>query len=102
MIMNPVLVNWAAVAIALIMFIAGLVVVCRRMKPGWGPYTLQALGLVLLVPTIIVLGVFGFIDKAAIATLLGGVAGYIFGRGNEPKDKPSNTGNSRQQPPTTP
>jgi hypothetical protein len=74
---------WATIFLAALIFCVGIFVVCKRMKPGWGPYTLQALGLVLLVPTVIVLGAIGVIDKEIIATLLGGIAGYIFGRGNE-------------------
>jgi hypothetical protein len=45
-----------------------------------GPATIQALGLVLLVPTILILAVTNALSKEILATLLGGVAGYIFGR----------------------
>jgi hypothetical protein len=85
---------WAAIVIAALIFCVGIFVVCKRMKPGWGPYTLQALGLVLLVPTVIVLGAIGVIDKEIIATLLGGIAGYIFGRGNEKSEPRASSQNS--------
>ena len=53
-----------------------------RPNGGWGPYTLQAFGLVILVPTILALAVTKALSTEILATLLGGVAGYIFGRGS--------------------
>lgn len=72
-------INLAAILLAFAMFFAGGWVVYVRSK-GWGPWTLQAFGLVLLVPTILVLAVTDALSKEILATLLGGVAGYIFGR----------------------
>jgi hypothetical protein len=69
----------AALALSFVMFLAGGWVVYRR-STSWGPWTLQAFGLVLLVPTILALAVTSSLSKEILATLLGGVAGYIFGR----------------------
>ena len=68
-----------AVALSFVMFIAGGWLVYVRSK-GWNGQTLQAFGLVLLVPTILILAVTQALSKEILATLLGGVAGYIFGR----------------------
>jgi hypothetical protein len=68
-----------ALAAAIIMLVGGALIVYRR-STGWGPWTLQAFGLVLLVPTILILAVTNALSKEILATLLGVVAGYIFGR----------------------
>ncbi|MGO8843405.1 MAG: hypothetical protein ACLQF1_20455 [Methyloceanibacter sp.] len=68
-----------ALAAAIIMLLGGGFIVYRR-STGWGPATLSAFGLVLLVPTILILAVTNALSKEILATLLGGVAGYIFGR----------------------
>ena len=61
----------------------GLRIMAERIKAkGLDPYNLQGLGLVLLLPTILMLLVVSDeMPTEVIATLLGGVAGYIFGRG---------------------
>jgi len=64
---------------AILMLVGGGWLIYRRSK-GFGPFTVQAFGLVLLVPTILVLAANGILSKDIVATLLGGVAGYIFGR----------------------
>lgn len=71
--------NLFAIGLAFVMLIGGGWIVYIRSK-GWGPWTLQAFGLVLLVPTILVLAITDALSKEILATLLGGVAGYIFGR----------------------
>jgi len=68
--------------ISAIMLLGGGWLVYRRSK-GWGPLTLQAFGLLLLVPSVLVLAANGLLSKEIVATLLGGVAGYIFGRGGD-------------------
>lgn len=68
-----------ALILAFVMFLAGRWVVYIR-STGWGQYTLQAFGLVLLIPTILALAVTQALSTEIRATLLGGVAGYIFGR----------------------
>ena len=70
-----------ALLFAFVMLIGGGWVVYARSK-GWGAWTLQAFGLVLLVQAIVVLAVTNALSKEILATLLGGVAGYIFGRGS--------------------
>jgi hypothetical protein len=76
-----------ALAAAIIMLLGGGFIVYRR-STGWGPATLSAFGLVLLVPTILILAVTNALSKEILAVLLGGVAGYIFGRASGP-DGPS-------------
>lgn len=68
-----------AMLLSFVMLIGGGAIVYIRSK-GWGPWTLQAFGLVLLIPTILVLAITNALSKEILATLLGGVAGYIFGR----------------------
>ena len=41
------------------------------------------------IPTLLILAAFSLLSDETIATLLGGVAGYIFGRGAESEKKPS-------------
>jgi hypothetical protein len=80
----------AASALALMMGWFGLRIMADRIKAkGLGPYNLQGLGLVLLLPTILMLLVASDeMPTEVIATLLGGVAGYIFGRGDDKPTKP--------------
>ena len=70
-----------AMGLSFAMFVGGGYVVYIRSK-GWGPWTVQAFGLVLLIPTILALAVTQALSTEILATLLGGVAGYIFGRGS--------------------
>lgn len=80
---NPEIVfQTGALIFALVMLAGGGYLVVRNSKPGWGPYTVQAFGLVIFVPTVFLLAVYGLLSKEIIATLLGGIAGYIFGRGS--------------------
>jgi hypothetical protein len=62
---------------AAIIFGGGLFIVFRKQEGGWGPRNIQALGLVLLLPTILTLAGMGKIDNSVLATLLGALAGYI-------------------------
>ena len=81
-------VSLVASALALIIALLGLLMIWFRLnQSGWGPNTLQALGLVLLVPTILILSAFELLSDEIIATLLGGIAGYIFGRGSAAEKK---------------
>lgn len=72
-------VKFAAVILAFVMFIGGSMFLYVRAKAGAAGWT-QAFGLVLLIPTILVLAVTDALSKDMLAVLLGGVAGYIFGR----------------------
>jgi len=74
----------AAAALALMMAGAGLAIMFRQVAAkGLGPYNLQGLGLVMLIPTVLMLALVDAVRPEVVATLLGGVAGYIFGRGDE-------------------
>lgn len=73
------IIKLGALILAFVMFLGGGLVVYVR-STGWGPFTLQAFGLVLLIPTILALAVTQALSTEILATLLGGVAGYIFGR----------------------
>ncbi len=75
------IIKLCAVALAFVIVVGGGGLIYVRSKEGWGPFTMQAFGLVLLIPTILVLAVTGALSNEVMATLLGGVAGYIFGRG---------------------
>jgi hypothetical protein len=75
-----------ALSAAIIMLVGGAFIVYRR-STGWGPATLSAFGLVLLVPTILILAVTNSLSKEILATLLGGVAGYIFARAASGDDR---------------
>ncbi len=76
--------NWGGIALAFLMGAVGLCIMGRQIwRRGIGPYNLQGLGLVLLVPTILVLAILGKLQAEVIAALLGSVAGYIFGRGEK-------------------
>ena len=68
----------AAVALAFVMFIGSAAFLVKgRTGVAW----MQAFGLTLLVPTILVLAVTESLSKDMLAVLIGGVAGYIFGVG---------------------
>ncbi len=74
-----------AMGLSFAMFAGGGYVIYMRSK-GWDAWTLQAFGIVLLVPTILALAVTQALSTEILATLLGGVAGYIFGRGSGGSD----------------
>ncbi|MEX0627081.1 MAG: hypothetical protein WEB63_00165 [Cucumibacter sp.] len=64
---------------AAVIFFGGLYIVYQKQSSGWGPRNIQALGLVLVLPTILILAGMGKIENAVIATLLGAVIGFILG-----------------------
>lgn len=70
---------------AAVLFGGGLYIVFQKQKPGWGPRNIQALGLVLLLPTILILAGMGKLDPSVISTLLGAIVGYILGFRASPK-----------------
>jgi hypothetical protein len=51
-----------------------------RIEREIGADEIQLVGLVLIMPTILLVGLTGLIKGEALATLLGAVAGYVFGR----------------------
>jgi hypothetical protein len=74
-----------AMGLSFAMFAGGGYVIYMRSK-GWDAWTIQAFGLVLLIPTILALAVTQALSTEILATLLGGVAGYLFGRGSGGSD----------------
>lgn len=67
--------------LAVVLIISGgtLIGVFTKMKDGWGPYSLRAVGIPLVATFAVLLA---FIDQNAITTalsLLGAIAGYLFG-----------------------
>ena len=74
--------KFIAMMLAIIMFIGGMVLIYIRSRAGNSPWVNHAFGIVLLVPAIMALAITGVISKDIIAVLLGGLAGYIFGRSN--------------------
>jgi hypothetical protein len=88
-----------AVAGALLIALYGINRIDARMKArnqGFGPNTLRALGLVIFLPTLVVLAVVTELRTEVLAALLGTVAGYVLsqstsdgqgeGRGGAPRD----------------
>ena len=69
-----------ALAFAFVMFIGGMAILHARSKAGNAPWVNHAFGLVLLVPTVLILAVTDTLSKDMLAVLIGGIAGYIFGR----------------------
>lgn len=74
--------QFAPWVIALLILIGGALLIRSRAKEGWGPYNLQALGLVLFIPTVFLLAVGKVLSNEVVATLLGSIIGYVFGRGS--------------------
>ncbi len=72
-------IKWGAVILSILMFLGGGWLVYKR-SSGMGPSTVQAFGIVLLLPTILVLAVTNSLSNEILATLLGGMVGYVFGR----------------------
>ena len=72
--------NVILVALAIYILFKGTAMIAPQIKnKGLGPYTFKALGLVLLLPVILVLGGGEAIPGEVLSTLLGALAGYIFG-----------------------
>lgn len=74
-----------AMGLAFLMFMGGGYLAWARLKV-WNSTAVQVFGLVLLIPTILALAVTQALSTEILATLLGGVAGYIFGRGSSGGD----------------
>ena len=68
--------------ISVCILIFGLFIIYGQIKDrGIGRYTFQLFGLILLLPIILLLGAYHALDTTVLATLLGSIAGYIFGGG---------------------
>ena len=70
------------VILAFVMFLTGMLLIYLRSKSGNAPWVNHAFGIVILVPAIMALAITDVISRDIIAVLLGGLAGYIFGRSN--------------------
>ena len=60
--------------------ILGLCIIYKRIKAkdqGFGPNTLKAIGVILFIPTILILALLGKFQAETLAALLGTVAGYV-------------------------
>ena len=78
-------IKFIAIIGAIAAMLAGIGLVFARLKAkdqGFGPNSLKALGLVLFVPTLLIVGVAlpGF-QTETLAALLGTVAGYVLSHG---------------------
>ncbi len=74
---------------ASIAMVVGLCLVFARLKAkdqGFGPNSLKALGIVLFIPTLVILALVVNFNLETLAALLGTVAGYVLSHGR-PDDK---------------
>jgi uncharacterized membrane protein len=74
---------------ASIVMVVGLWLVFDRLKAkdqGFGPNSLKALGIVLFIPTLVILALVVNFSLETLAALLGTVAGYVLSHGR-PDDK---------------
>ncbi|MEM7619549.1 MAG: hypothetical protein AAF228_03655 [Pseudomonadota bacterium] len=69
----------AAMAISTLILVGGGWFVYRR-STGLGPETLQIIGIIIFIPMIIVLAVNKALQPEVLATLCGGILGYVFGK----------------------
>lgn len=64
----------------LVLLWRGFAIVGEQIKEkGLGPNTLQALGLVVLLPSILMMSTKSGVPEELPATLIGAIAGYVFG-----------------------
>ncbi|MCG3267183.1 hypothetical protein [Yoonia sp. I 8.24] len=70
--------------VALVILLGGFRVLKSSIeKNGLGNYNLKAIGIVVLLPIILILGAAGSIDGQVLSALLGAIAGYLFGSDKE-------------------
>ncbi|QYJ96526.1 hypothetical protein K0J45_13380 [Shewanella alkalitolerans] len=73
-----------AVLGAVAVMLYGLYVIYQRVQAkdqGFGPATLKAVGVVLFIPTILILAIITNFQSETLAALLGTVAGYVLSNG---------------------
>lgn len=81
--------KFIAVSGSALVMVIGLYLVFARLKAmnqGFGPNSLRALGVVLFIPTLIILAVVVNFNLETLAALLGTVAGYVLSN-SRPDDK---------------
>ncbi|MFA0811042.1 hypothetical protein [Microbulbifer epialgicus] len=73
-----------SVAGAVLAMLYGLFIVYKRITAkgqGFGPATLKAIGVVLFIPTILILAIVTEFQSETLAALLGTIAGYVLSDG---------------------
>ena len=73
---------------SIIIIIFGLFIVFSRLKAknqGFGPNSLRALGIVIFIPTLLILAIVTDFKIETLAALLGTVAGYVLSH-NKPEN----------------
>jgi len=72
--------NFIAVLGSVFAMLYGMNMIYKRIKAknqGFGPNTLKAIGVVLFIPTILILAVLTKFQSETLAALLGTIAGYV-------------------------
>lgn len=78
-----------AVIGAVLAMLYGLNMVYKRIKAkkqGFGPSTLKAIGVVLFIPTLLILAIVTNFQPETLAALLGTVAGYVLSSGKSEEE----------------
>ncbi|WP_119395991.1 hypothetical protein [Salinibius halmophilus] len=73
-------IHFIAVIGAVAAMLYGLNIIYKRIKAkdqGFGPNTLKAIGVVLFIPTILIMAILTQFQAETLAALLGTVAGYV-------------------------
>lgn len=76
--------NLLTVGGATAVMLYGLTIIYKRLKAknqGFGPSTLKAVGVILFIPTLLILAVTTNFQPETLAALLGTVAGYVLSNG---------------------
>ena len=75
-------VKLAVIVLSGIIMIGGSWMILRR-SSALDANTLQAIGVILLIPSILILAITNAIENQILATLLGGIFGYIFAKSSD-------------------
>jgi hypothetical protein len=70
-------VGGVGVAFGLVLFIFSALAFTLRTRGGWGPYNIQALGLTMLIPSVVVLGATNALPTEVTAAVIGALVGFI-------------------------
>ena len=77
------LLNVIAVVGAVFVMVYGLNIVYKRLKSkdqGFGPASIRTIGIVLFIPTLLILAIITDFQTETLAALLGTVAGYVLSK----------------------